>query len=55
MKEFTIYLVGETAENALAGMPFDDYKCALNFSLDNPGTVVYSGTVTLDPESLEKC
>ncbi len=53
MKEITIYYVGETADQAILGLPFDSFESAESFQLDNPGTLIYTATALVDFSTVE--
>lgn len=53
MKEITIYYVGETADQAILGLPFDSFESAESFQLDNPGTLIYTAIALVDFSTVE--
>jgi len=52
-KEITIYYVGETADQAIHGLPFDSYESAESFKNDNPGTSIYTASAIVDFSTVE--
>jgi hypothetical protein len=54
-KEITIFYVGNTADEAILGLPFDSYESAESFQLDNPGMLIYSATAVVDFSTVELC
>ena len=53
MHRITVYFVGNSAQESLAGLVFDDPEIAEEFRSDNDYKAVYSFTATIDPESAE--
>jgi len=53
MKEIIIYYVGETADQAILGLPFDSFESAESFQQDNPGTLIYTAIALVDFSTVE--
>lgn len=51
--EITVYLVGTDEDDAQGGWPFDSYRSAREFQLDNPGTKIWSVGATIDFDTME--
>ena len=52
-QEFTLYFVGDSAEEAVERLPFDSFESANDYVLDEGGTV-FMATAYLDKTSVRE-